>query len=131
MAAGTRLYRARTIDRQKEEEFTRPFEEALLRALGQYLSDDTLGLLSGFVSINPRWAGFKVSDYYEACHSADYENDSLEISINRTSAKVIGRSRVTAAVFGGGRHTWHLRLTFDLKKTDDGWKFMKAQASTY
>ena len=48
MAAGTRLYRARTIDRQKEEEFTRPFEEALLRALGQYLSDDTSGLLSGF-----------------------------------------------------------------------------------
>lgn len=37
------------------------------------------GLLSGFVSINPRWAGFKVSDYYEACHSADYENDSLEV----------------------------------------------------
>ena len=37
------------------------------------------GLLSGFVSINPRWAGFKVDDYYEACYSADYENDSLEI----------------------------------------------------
>ena len=37
------------------------------------------GLLSGFVSINPRWAGFKVEDYYEACHSTDYENDSLEV----------------------------------------------------
>ena len=59
------------------------------------------------------------------------ENDSLEISINGTVARLIGRNRVTAAVFGGGRHTWHLRLTFDLKKTDDGWKFMKAQASTY
>ena len=37
------------------------------------------GLLSGFVSINPRWAGFKPNDYYEACHSADYAYDSLEV----------------------------------------------------
>jgi len=59
------------------------------------------------------------------------ENDSLEISINGTAAKVIGRSRVTAAVFGGGKHTWRLMLTFDLKKTNDEWKFTKAQASTY
>lgn len=36
------------------------------------------GLLSGFVSINPRWAGFKVDDYYEACHSADSNNDSFD-----------------------------------------------------
>ncbi|MGI6735776.1 MAG: recombinase family protein [Anaerovoracaceae bacterium] len=28
------------------------------------------GALRGFVSINPRWAGFKVEDYYEACQSA-------------------------------------------------------------
>ena len=32
------------------------------------------GALKGFVSINPRWAGFKPDDYYEACDSA-YDGD--------------------------------------------------------
>ena len=36
-----------------------------------------------------------------------------------------------AAVFRGGRHTWRLALKFDVKKTDDGWKLTKAQASTW
>lgn len=45
------------------------------------------GILRGFVSINPRWAGFKVDDYYEACISA-YEDGvipddgELEIEVN-------------------------------------------------
>ena len=30
----------------------------------------TSGYLKGFVSINPRWAGFKANDYYLACQSA-------------------------------------------------------------
>lgn len=28
------------------------------------------GILKGFVTINPRWAGFSVDDYFRACHSA-------------------------------------------------------------
>lgn len=45
------------------------------------------GTLRGFVSINPRWAGFKVDDYYEACNSAyedgsPPEDDSVEVEAN-------------------------------------------------
>lgn len=29
------------------------------------------GFLKGFVTINPRWAGFKTEDYYEACDSVN------------------------------------------------------------
>ena len=35
------------------------------------------GYLKGFVSINPRWAGFKSNDYYLACQSA-YPNMGLQ-----------------------------------------------------
>ncbi len=35
------------------------------------------GYLKGFVSINPRWAGFKPNDYYLACQSA-YPNMGLQ-----------------------------------------------------
>ena len=59
------------------------------------------------------------------------QTDSLTIDIKDDTAVMTGRSRVAAAVFGGGRHTWRLALKFDVKKTDDGWKLTKAQASTW
>ena len=60
------------------------------------------------------------------------QTDSLDIQVNPDDTAVLtGRSFVNAAVFGGGRHTWRLQLRFDLKKTDDEWKLLKAQASTY
>ena len=66
-----------------------------------------------------------VLNYYSS------EKESLDIRIDGEDAKVIGKSRVTAAVFGGGKHTWRLELTFDLKKRPDGWKFVRAEASTW
>jgi len=60
------------------------------------------------------------------------KTDSLDIQIkNNNTAVLTGRSRVNAAVFGGGRNTWRLQLRFDLKKVGDAWKLTKAQASTY
>jgi uncharacterized protein (TIGR02246 family) len=60
------------------------------------------------------------------------KTDSLDVQVNPDDTAVLtGRSIVTAAVFGGGRHTWRLQLRFDLKKTGDEWKLLKAQASTY
>ena len=66
-----------------------------------------------------------VLNYYSS------DKESIDILINGEDARVIGRSRVTAAVFGGGRHIWRLELTFDLKKRPDGWKFVRAEASTW
>lgn len=40
------------------------------------------GILKGFVSINPRWAGFKPEDYLEACHSA-YDDEVIAESEDR------------------------------------------------
>lgn len=61
----------------------------------------------------------------------DEKTEHLDIQIQEDSAVMTGQSRVTAAVFGGGRHTWRLQLKFDLIKTDNGWKLTRAQASTY
>ena len=56
------------------------------------------------------------------------KTDSLDVQVNPDDTAVLtGRSIVTAAVFGGGRHTWGLQLRFDLKKTGDEWKLIKAQ----
>ena len=59
------------------------------------------------------------------------ETDSIDISVSGDTAVMTGHSKVAAAVFGGGRHTWRLALKFNAKKMDDGWKLTKAQASTW
>ena len=64
-------------------------------------------------------------NYYEATH------EQIDIRINGDRATLTGRSRVSAAVFGGGRHTWRLQLTFHLVKRDGRWLFTDSKASTY
>lgn len=48
-----------------------------------------------------------------------------------TSATITGQSRVNAAVFGGGRHTWPLQLRISLELHDGQWIMTRATASTY
>ena len=55
----------------------------------------------------------------------------VETEIKGDRAVLSGRSLVEAAVFGGGKHTWRLRLVFDAIKTGGQWRFTKAQASTW
>ncbi len=62
-------------------------------------------------------------------YSATTEN--LDIKVDGDEAVLTGRSRVTAAVFGGGRHTWPLLLRFRLRRTTDRWQFTESSASTY
>ena len=62
-------------------------------------------------------------------YSADHEQ--MEIIVSGNHATLTGRSRVTAAVFGGDRHTWRLKLTFQLEKRNSQWMFTNAKASTY
>ncbi len=59
------------------------------------------------------------------------ETESLDVRVNGERARLVGRSRVSAAVFGGGRHTWRLALAFELEKRNGSWVFTKARASTY
>ena len=44
---------------------------------------------------------------------------------------MIGKSRVNAAVYGGTRHTWRLRMDSQLRKIDGEWKITLSKASTY
>ena len=64
-------------------------------------------------------------NYYSA------EHDSIEVSLNGESAEMVGKSRVVAAVYGGGRRLWRLRGDFTLRKENGAWLFTSSGASTY
>ena len=64
-------------------------------------------------------------NYYSA------EHEQMDVKVNGDRATLTGRSRVNAAVFGGGRHTWRLQLHFNIVKEDGKWRFTAARASTY
>ena len=59
------------------------------------------------------------------------ETDSLEITVDGESARMVGRSRVNAAVYGGGRHTWRLQMDAQLRKENEVWRIACSRASTY
>ena len=61
--------------------------------------------------------------------SADH--DSIEVTVSGDLASMIGKSRVLAAVYGGGKHSWRLRGDFTLRKENGRWKFSSSSASTY
>ena len=64
-------------------------------------------------------------NYYSA------EHDDIKVRVNDDSAEMIGKSRVLAAVYGGGRHSWKLRGDFTLRKENGEWKLTSSHASTY
>ena len=64
-------------------------------------------------------------NYYSA------EHEDMQVEVKGDTAVLIGKSRVTAAVFGGGKHTWRLQLRFQLVKKSGEWRFSLASASTY
>ena len=64
-------------------------------------------------------------NYFSASH------EQMEVEVDGDQALLTGRSRVSAAVFGGGRSTWRLQLRFRLVRTEGEWRFCEARASTY
>ena len=61
--------------------------------------------------------------------SVRHENE--EITVEDSSARLNGRSRVLAAVYGGGKHEWPLLMKCTLKKKDGDWKIVYSKVSTY
>ena len=59
------------------------------------------------------------------------EDDEISITVNGDTATMTGRSRVNAAVYGGGRHTWRLQMKSKLIKKDGHWIFVEQRGSTY
>ena len=66
-----------------------------------------------------------VLNYYSA------ETDSIEVTVDGDKAHLVGRSRVKAAVYGGGRHTWPLQMDSRLERIGGQWKITWTKASTY
>ncbi|MBQ8959878.1 MAG: nuclear transport factor 2 family protein [Ruminococcus sp.] len=64
-------------------------------------------------------------NYYSAAH------EDLQVEVNGETAVLTGKSRVNAAVFGGGKHTWRSQLRFQLVKNKGEWRFAMASASTF
>ena len=64
-------------------------------------------------------------NYYSADH------DGIEVTVSGDRASMIGKSRVLAAVYGGGKHSWRLRGEFSLRKEEGRWKLSSSSASTY
>lgn len=64
-------------------------------------------------------------NYYSADH------DDIQVKINRDTATMTGKSRVVAAVYGGGKNRWRLRGDFTLRKEHNEWKLASSKASTY
>jgi len=64
-------------------------------------------------------------NYFSAAH------ENMPLVLNGDTAVLTGQSVVSAAVFGGGRHTWHLQQKCNMKKMEDGWKITQSIASTY
>ena len=62
---------------------------------------------------------------------ASAAHDSMEVTISGNSATLIGKSRVNAAVFGSGWHTWRLEQDLTLMRKDGRWLITLSEASTY
>ena len=59
------------------------------------------------------------------------KTEHIEITVSEDQAKLVGQSRVNAAVFGGGKHVWSLQLSMKAVKRKGKWYMTEAVASTY
>lgn len=64
-------------------------------------------------------------NYYSA------EHDSIDVRVDGDRAEMVGRSRVLAAVYGGGKHRWRLQGDFTLRREQGDWLLTSSRASVY
>ena len=64
-------------------------------------------------------------NYYSA------EHDDIIVKVYGDEATMTGKSRVVAAVYGGGKGSWRLQGDFTLRRENGNWKFTSSRASTY
>ena len=59
------------------------------------------------------------------------EDSEIFTDIKGSKARLTGKSKVNAAVFGGSRNTWRLQLDLDLINKEGNWFITEIRASTY
>lgn len=119
-----------------KEQIVRLYEDMLQHmiakdtiSLGGLLSDDSVLVhMTGHRQSKAEYLreiASGVLNYYSA------QTDSIDITVDGDKARLIGRSRVNAAVYGGGRHTWPLQMDSKLERIGGLWKITWTKASTY
>lgn len=63
-------------------------------------------------------------------YTAEHEEIRL-LAADEDNATMVGKTRVNAAVFGGGRYTWRLLQDIELVRRQGRWRIAQARASTY
>lgn len=65
-------------------------------------------------------------NYYSA------ETEAFDVVLaDAEHAEVTGMSKVSAAVYGGGKHTWRLRMSFRAVREKGVWRFCHCEVTTY
>ena len=98
-------------------------------SLGKLLDDD-------FVLVHMTGMRQPKKDYLKAISNGTLnyfscEDSEINLDIQGSKARLTGKSKVNAAVFGGGRNTWRLQLDLDLINKEGNWFITEIRASTY
>jgi uncharacterized protein (TIGR02246 family) len=124
---------AQTTDKQQIEALYKQMYRAMIAK-----DIETLGSLLDENSVLIHMTGTRQPkrDYLRAIKDGtlnyySVEDDEIIIEVDGDKATMTGRSRVNAAVYGGGRHTWQLQIKSTLIKKDGRWLFVEQRASTY
>ena len=108
-----------TGTRQPKCEYLRAIKDGTLNYYS--VEDDEI-----IIEVNGDKAAIEREQSQAGLNSAERKQARLE-----GKATMTGRSRVNAAVYGGGRHTWRLQIKSTLVKKDGHWLFVEQLASTY
>ena len=119
------------------------FEKLYFEMYQAMIAKDTVGLGNmldeSFVLVHMTGMRQSKQEYLRAIENGTLNYYSCEETVieknrergNEDRMHIIGKSRVNAAVFGGGRRTWPLQLDIDLVKKGNEWKITEIKASTY
>ena len=101
------------------------------RGIASVLSDDYyLRHMSGMKQSKQEYID-SVLDGTLNYYTTDHDTIEVIIASDGKTALIRGRSRINAAVFGGGRHTWRLQQDLTAERIDGRWLLTSSKASTY
>ena len=100
-----------------------------IESLAKLLDDD-------FVLVHMTGMRQPKKDYLKAISNGTLnyfscEDSEIYTDIQGSKARLTGKSKVNAAVFGGSRNTWRLQLDLDLINKEGNWFITEIRASTY
>lgn len=90
-------------------------------------SNFTLTHMTGYKQNKDEWFS-QIKD--EQMKYYGYTIDNIDITLNKNTGQLIGRSKTDARIYGS-RNKWNLQLIMRIKKIDDKWIISEAITSSY